>query len=142
VMPGGVNAIPSAVHAWLDARAPDEDRLGSVVAEVKAAAQRATRDHGVTVSTECESFSPLVDLDPGLRARLSSVLAVQMISVPVLRTGAGHDAAVLASRIPAAMLFVRNPSGVSHAPGEHAELADCHTGVAALAAVLEELASA
>ena len=38
------------------------------------------------------------------------------------------------------MLFVRNPSGVSHAPQEHADLADCETGVAALAAVLEELA--
>ncbi|MGE5290060.1 MAG: allantoate amidohydrolase [Micromonosporaceae bacterium] len=142
VMPGGVNAIPSAVHAWLDARAPDEGRLDSMVAEIKAAAQRASRDHGVTVSTECESFSPLVDLDPGLRARVSGALAARMIDAPLLRTGAGHDAAVLASRIPAAMLFVRNPSGVSHAPGEHAELADCHAGVAALAAVLEELTSA
>ena len=142
VMPGGVNAIPAAVHAWLDARAPDEGCLESVVAEIKSAAQRATRDHGVTVSTECESFSPLVGLDPGLRTRVSGVLAARMINAPLLRTGAGHDAAVLASRIPAAMLFVRNPSGVSHAPGEHADHADCHSGVAALAAVLEELASA
>jgi N-carbamoyl-L-amino-acid hydrolase len=38
------------------------------------------------------------------------------------------------------MLFVRNPTGVSHSPAEHAELADCEAGVHALAAVLEELA--
>jgi N-carbamoyl-L-amino-acid hydrolase len=60
--------------------------------------------------------------------------------VPVLPTGAGHDAGVLAARVPAAMLFVRNPTGVSHSPAEVAELADCEAGVRALAAVLEELA--
>jgi len=47
---------------------------------------------------------------------------------------------VLAARVPAAMLFVRNPSGVSHSPAEHADRADCLAGVAALAAVLEDLA--
>jgi N-carbamoyl-L-amino-acid hydrolase len=38
------------------------------------------------------------------------------------------------------MLFVRNPSGVSHAPAEHAAAADCAAGVEALAAVLQDLA--
>jgi N-carbamoyl-L-amino-acid hydrolase len=38
------------------------------------------------------------------------------------------------------MLFVRNPTGVSHSPAEHAESADCHAGVAALARVVRELA--
>ena len=38
------------------------------------------------------------------------------------------------------MLFVRNPSGVSHSPAEHADPADCVAGVHALAAVLEDLA--
>jgi N-carbamoyl-L-amino-acid hydrolase len=47
---------------------------------------------------------------------------------------------VLAARVPTAMLFVRNPTGVSHSPAEHAELADCEAGVRALAAVLENLA--
>ena len=37
------------------------------------------------------------------------------------------------------MLFVRNPTGVSHSPAEHADLADCLAGVAALATVLEGL---
>jgi N-carbamoyl-L-amino-acid hydrolase len=42
--------------------------------------------------------------------------------------------------IPTAMLFVRNPTGVSHSPEEHAETADCLVGVAALADALAELA--
>ena len=60
---------------------------------------------------------------------------------PRLSTGAGHDAGILSGQgIPSAMLFVRNPTGVSHSPAEHADLADCEAGVRALAAVLEDLA--
>ena len=40
---------------------------------------------------------------------------------PVLPTGAGHDAGVLSAHVPTAMLFVRNPTGVSHSPAEHAD---------------------
>jgi N-carbamoyl-L-amino-acid hydrolase len=47
---------------------------------------------------------------------------------------------VLAAQVPAGMLFVRNPTGVSHSPAEHADPEDCATGVTALAAVLEDLA--
>ena len=60
---------------------------------------------------------------------------------PVIPTMAGHDAGVLsAAGIPTAMLFVRNPTGVSHSPDEHAETADCLAGVEALADTLERLA--
>jgi N-carbamoyl-L-amino-acid hydrolase len=38
------------------------------------------------------------------------------------------------------MLFVRNPTGVSHAPAEHAERDDCVAGVQALARVVQDLA--
>ena len=47
---------------------------------------------------------------------------------------------MLAAHVATAMLFVRNPTGVSHAPDEHATDADCAAGVDALAAVIEELA--
>ena len=60
---------------------------------------------------------------------------------PVIPTAAGHDAGILsAAGIPTAMLFVRNPTGVSHSPAEHAEMADCLAGVSALADTLERLA--
>ena len=49
----------------------------------------------------------------------------------MLPTGAGHDAGILAGAgVPTAMLFVRNPTGVTHSPAEHAEADDCHAGVA------------
>jgi N-carbamoyl-L-amino-acid hydrolase len=59
----------------------------------------------------------------------------------MLSTGAGHDAGVLATAgLTTAMLFVRNPTGISHSPAEFAERKDCHSGVCALAAVTEDLA--
>jgi N-carbamoyl-L-amino-acid hydrolase len=59
---------------------------------------------------------------------------------PLLPTGAGHDAGVMAAAgVPATMLFVRNPTGVSHSPEEHASAPDCAAGVTALTAVLADL---
>jgi len=138
--PGGANAICSAVRAWLDARAPDEATLHRMVEQVEAAARLAAAEHGVEVEVRPESFTPRVEFDPGLRDRLAAALACRGITAPVLPTGAGHDAGILAAGLPTAMLFVRNPTGVSHSPAEHADPADCEAGVTALAAVLEELA--
>ena len=82
-----------------------------------------------------ESWTGPTAFDANLRDRLAALLAA-----PVLPTGAGHDAGILsAAGIPAAMLFVRNPTGVSHSPEEHADPGDCHRGVEALARVVEAL---
>jgi beta-ureidopropionase / N-carbamoyl-L-amino-acid hydrolase len=135
VTPNGVNAIPSQVLAWLDARAPSDAAVRATVADVRAAAEEAASWHGVQVTLTEESYTPVVDFPTSLRSRMVKVLG----GAPVLPTGAGHDAGILSARVPTAMLFVRNPTGVSHAPEEHADLADCLTGVTALADVLEEL---
>ncbi|HVL86101.1 MAG TPA: allantoate amidohydrolase [Pseudonocardia sp.] len=134
VEPNGVNAIPSLVTGWLDARGSDEARVRSTVADVAAAV--AAHGGGLTE----ESWSPSTEFDGPLAARLARLLGSAADPAPVLPTGAGHDAGILAAAgVPAAMLFVRNPTGVSHSPAEHAEPADCHAGVEALAAVLDEL---
>jgi N-carbamoyl-L-amino-acid hydrolase len=101
---------------------------------VRRTEERAARD-GTTVRLTPESVSGLTTFHSGLRDRLAARL-----QAPILPTGAGHDAGVLAGTVPAAMLFVRNPTGVSHAPAEYATDEDCAAGVRALAGVLEELA--
>ena len=136
VEPNGVNAIASLVRGWLDSRAPDEDTLAAVVAEIeRAAAERGARD-GVRVTVTRESFTPVVEFDHALRDRLAGRLG----GAPVLPTGAGHDAGILSAVLPTAMLYVRNPTGVSHSPAESAGEDDCAAGVRALADVLEDLA--
>jgi N-carbamoyl-L-amino-acid hydrolase len=136
VSPNGTNAIPSRVETWLDSRAPDDATAAELVAGITAAAERAAGLHGTTVEVTRESWSPAVDFDERLRDRIGSVLG----GVPALPTAAGHDAGILAARVPTAMLFVRNPTGISHSPAEHVPADDCTAGVRALAAVLEDLA--
>jgi N-carbamoyl-L-amino-acid hydrolase len=134
VEPGGVNAIASHVTAWLDARGADEAAVRRVVADVNGAAL----PHGAIVTEE--SWTAPTRFDPELVRRLAFILGPE---TPVLGTGAGHDAGILAAHgVPSAMLFVRNPTGVSHSPEEHADRGDCHAGVAALTAVLADLTGA
>ncbi|TDQ47574.1 allantoate amidohydrolase [Actinorugispora endophytica] len=141
VAPNGTNAIPSRVRAWLDARAPDEAALRSLVGGVDIAARLAAAEHGVTLASYQESFTPVVDFPGALRDRVAA-LAGAGAPAPALATGAGHDAGILAAAVPTAMLFVRNPTGISHAPEEHVDLADRHAGVAALADTLADLTGA
>ena len=138
--PGGANGVNSAVRAWLDARAPDGDVLRDTVTTIRSAAEISAAEHGVALTVRQASYTPLVRFDEGLRNRITSVLGAAGVTAPVLPTAAGHDAGFLAARIPTAMLFVRNPTGVSHSPAEHADQADCEAGVHALALVLEDLA--
>jgi N-carbamoyl-L-amino-acid hydrolase len=136
VEPNGVNAIASLVRGWLDSRAADEATLDEVVADIeRAAVERGARD-GVSVRVTRESFTPVVEFAHELRDELAKLLG----GVPVLPTGAGHDAGILSAAVPTAMLFVRNPTGVSHSPAETAAEDDCLAGVTALADVLEGLA--
>jgi len=137
VTPNGANAIPSRVDAWLDARAPDEATLTTVVDAVRNAAAQYARDGHVTLDFEAESVTPVVTFPDGPRQRVQAALS-RLGGIPVLPTAAGHDAGILSTKVPTAMLFVRNPTGISHSPDEYAEISDCRTGAEALADVMAD----
>lgn len=139
VLPNGTNAVPSAVTAWLDARAETTEHLEAMLADIeRLAGDRAERD-GTALSLAAESVSPEVVFDPDLAARIAA--EVGHGAWPVIPTMAGHDAGVLsAAGQRSAMLFVRNPTGISHSPEEFADLADCVAGVEALADTLQAMA--
>ncbi|MET8813678.1 allantoate amidohydrolase [Streptomyces sp. NPDC004549] len=141
VEPNGVNAIPSLVRGWLDSRAAGQETLDTVVREIEGAAREHAAGHGIDLEVVRESVTPVVEFDHALRDELARLLGRDAdLKVPVLGTGAGHDAGILATSVPTAMLFVRNPTGVSHSPAEFAAEDDCVAGVRALADVLEGLA--
>jgi len=138
VRPNGTNAVPSQVTGWLDARAESPQHLDDLLAAVqRQAAERADRD-GTGLVVTPESVSGAVTFDPDLAARIA---AHEDGDWPIIPTMAGHDAGILsAAGVPTAMLFVRNPTGISHSPEEHAETTDCLAGVEALADTLARLA--
>lgn len=129
VQPNGVNAIPSRVVGWLDARGADEQAVLATIAQLES----GVHDCGARMSRE--SWTAPTPFDPRLTRDVSGLL-----DAPVLGTGAGHDAGILATHgIPTTMLFVRNPTGVSHSPAEYAEPDDCRAGFAAYAQVVQHL---
>jgi len=140
VTPNGTNAVPSQVLAWLDARCSSEAALTELVETVtRQATDRAARDR-TSVTVTPESVSGAVAFDGSLARRIAA--DHEEGDWPVIPTAAGHDAGILSAQgIPTAMLFVRNPTGVSHSPAETASIPDCLAGVHALAVTLERLAT-
>ena len=134
-VPGGTNVIASRVDLWLDARHPQDPATLGLVETIHGKAQKIAAFEGCTVTLSRESWTGTTEFDAGLRRSLEHSLP----GAPVLATGAGHDAGILAGHVPAGMLFVRNPTGISHSPEEYVESDDAEAGAVALADVLQDL---
>jgi N-carbamoyl-L-amino-acid hydrolase len=139
IAPNAASTVPAHVTAFLDARAPDDATLDEFLTRWRYDAYAAAAHHGCAATVDLDSRGAATTFDAALTDRLAERLGPAVGLIP---TAAGHDAAVLADHVPAAMLFVRNPTGVSHSPLEHAAPADCAAGVAALTDVLEEVLAA
>ncbi|REE04173.1 allantoate amidohydrolase [Citricoccus muralis] len=131
-IPGGTNVIASRVDFWLDVRHAEDAVTAVIVEKIHAEARRLAAEEGCTMDLVEESVSGTVHFD----ATLGLELSVATGGSPMLPTGAGHDAGVLASEVPTAMLFVRNPTGISHSPEELCEDDDARLGTVALADAL------
>ncbi|EMY32726.1 allantoate amidohydrolase [Arthrobacter crystallopoietes BAB-32] len=134
-VPGGTNVIASRVDLWLDVRHPQDEVTAQLVEAIHGKAQKIAAFEGCQATLAEESFSGTVHFDAALQRQVQNALP----GAPVLPTGAGHDAGVLAGFVPSAMVFVKNPTGISHSPEEHVEDADADAGAGALADVLEAL---
>jgi len=124
--PNAPTTIAAEVRLWIDARAPGG--FGAIdawrAALDDAVAELAARS-GVEIELSVASRSDAREFSPALRASLTrSSEHVIGHPAPEVVCFAGHDAGVLAERVPAAMLLVRNRTGVSHSPAEDVDLAD------------------
>lgn len=138
-IPGGTNVIASIVDVWLDVRHPDDAITAALVEKIHREARAIAAAEGCTVELVEESLSGTVHFDSTLTQALAGSVRKQVPDVPLLPTGAGHDAGVLAAVVPTGMLYVRNPSGISHSPEEFVEDADADAGALALAEALADL---
>ena len=133
VEPNALTTVPAHASVWLDARAPDAARVEAWRAEVE------DLDVGLPVAFALESQSPGCEFDAGLRSRLMALSEELGARAPEVDCYAGHDAGLLAARLPAAMVLVRNEMGVSHSPAERVELEDAAFGAELVLRLLEEL---
>lgn len=143
VEPNATTTIAARVRLWIDARSADPSRPALWLDRLRSAAQRLAESRRVGIDVAVISRSAGQELSQPVREQLH--LAGRRVldrALPETVCFAGHDAGVLAAKIPAAMVLVRNETGVSHAPDEHVELADAEAGIAvmqdALRALVEE----
>jgi allantoate deiminase len=125
VQPNAPNVIPGAVKATLDVRHRDDAVRRAAVERLIALAKP---DHH-----EVRVDQPAVTLDPHLTSLLARSAPHRMPS------GAGHDAMIVARRMPAAMLFLRSPGGLSHHPDESVLPEDVAAALVAGMKFLEDL---
>jgi N-carbamoyl-L-amino-acid hydrolase len=125
VQPNAATAIASRAVVLFDARARSGEALDGWVTQLHETAGALARQRRVEVSVRVDSSSPGVELAPTITAAL---LAHAPAGTPTVTCFAGHDAAILARRIPTGLVLVANPTGVSHAPSEHVSLHDAALG--------------
>jgi N-carbamoyl-L-amino-acid hydrolase len=134
VEPNALTTIPEHVRLWLDARGADAVALDGFVEALTEQAGALAAAGRVELSLRVESRSDGTPFDAALRERLRAGGAPEVLCF------AGHDAGLVAARRPAAMVLVRNPTGVSHAAAEEVALADAAAAATAILALLEEVA--
>jgi allantoate deiminase len=137
-LPGQVNVIAGSASATLDVRGPDDDQRRRMVDQLRGEAERQAGLRGAGVTWTETLDRAAVPMDPGLVDDARTALARSGHEPPVLVSGAGHDAAVMASLCPTLLLFVRCREGLSHHPDEHVAPEDVRSALEATDVVLEE----
>lgn len=137
VEPNALTTVPARVRLWLDARAPRAATVDAWRAALEAGAQEIAARTRVAIEPRTASRSEGVTFDAGVRGALGR----SEPAAPELVCFAGHDAGVLGERVPAGMVLVRNPSGISHAPQEHVDLDDAAAAANDVLRAVEELAA-
>lgn len=118
VTPNAGNVIPGTAQASLDLRhLHDKVRTEAVDALLEKAEAIAAR-RGLTLQCNRQIDQPAAPMDERLTAFFAEAIEATGLPVKRMPSGAGHDAMVMASRVPTAMLFLRSPGGVSHHPAE------------------------
>ncbi|MGB6975658.1 MAG: allantoate amidohydrolase [Terracidiphilus sp.] len=141
VSPGAANVIPGAAKLSLDARHFEDRTRKSMVERLLEQARAIGERRGVRVSWEARMDVPAVPMEERLSAYLCEAMEAEGLPAKRMASGAGHDAMVMAGRVPTAMLFIRSPGGVSHNPAETVRQEDVETALRVGARFLERLAA-
>jgi allantoate deiminase len=118
VEPNAANVVPGAVQVSLEVRDANDTMRVAAVEELLARAAAIAARRGISLEQTELLDQPAVPMDERLTAFLTDAIEAAGFPVKTMTSGAGHDAMVMASRMPTAMLFLRSPGGISHHPSE------------------------
>jgi allantoate deiminase len=141
VEPNATNVVPGVVTVSLDIRhAHDGSRLCAVKKLIDSANAIAER-RGLALQWTGQLDQPAVPMDERLTSFLADAIEAAGMPVKHMPSGAGHDAMVMAARVPTAMLFLRSPGGFSHHPAETVLEEDVEAALHVGSKFLERLAA-
>jgi len=139
VKPGATNCIAGQTRASLDARhASDEVRHDAIDSLIRRAEEIAVRRE-LTVGTRTLFDQRAVLMDSYLVEQVARAMREVGCEPHRMVSGAGHDAMILAERVPAAMIFLRTPGGISHHPSETAQPGDISKAIECGLQLLKQL---
>ena len=117
-MPGAANVIAGDVAATLDVRHGDDAVRSTALEQILVEAQRTADRRGVEFAWRQTMNQQAVPMDKDLTEMLERAVRCADEQPVRVMSGAGHDAMIVAARLPTCMLFLRSPGGLSHHPDE------------------------
>jgi allantoate deiminase len=140
VSPNATNVVAGTALMTLDARHPhDAVRLGSVNALIETA-NAITDRRSLAMQCTPQMDQPAVSMDERMTAYFVDAMEAAGFPPKRMHSGAGHDAMVMASRMPTAMLFLRSPGGISHNPAESVRTEDVEAALQVMRVFLQRVA--
>jgi allantoate deiminase len=141
VKPGATNVIAGECRATLDVRhAADTTRTQSVSAFLQSAAEIAER-RSISLTSSTNLVQTATPMDSFLLHEIDTAVSRSGITPYRMVSGAGHDAMVLAEKVPSAMVFLRSPGGISHNPRESVLVEDVAKAIECGMRLLDQLAA-
>lgn len=138
--PGASNVIAGSVELSLDVRHPDSQVLASAVDRLLDRCRAIADERRLRFEHEVLHRQDGVEADPQLSQILNEAMAASGLTAERLVIGAGHDALIMARRMPMAMLLLRSPGGISHHPDEAVLPGDVEAALTVLTTFLQRLA--
>jgi N-carbamoyl-L-amino-acid hydrolase len=140
--PNSRNTIPGRVFFTVDFRHPDDGRLSSMDAALKAECARIAAAAGLELDIVDFWYFPPTPFAPDLVAKVREGAALHGHAAMDIVSGAGHDAVYMARVAPSAMIFVPCIGGISHNEIEDAKQADIAAGADVLLHAILDAAKA
>jgi allantoate deiminase len=139
--PGATNVIAGEARLSLDVRHRRDDVRSRAVEKLTEQAKRLCRRRGLSLKYSALLNQPEVAMDPFLTGQLEIAIRASGCKPHRMVSGAGHDAMILAEKVPAAMIFLRTPGGISHDPAEAVLAEDVAKAIECGMHLLHQLAS-